>query len=51
MITLTAIVTAVVVGAVAATVREAVLDRPCARPQSHRTDPDLLPPAERLSRR
>jgi hypothetical protein len=43
------ILIAVVLGAVAATVREAVLDRPRARPQSHRTDPDLLPPGSRLT--
>ena len=48
MITLTLILIAVGLGAVVATVREVVLDRPRSRPQSHRVDPDLLPPASRL---
>lgn len=49
MIAVLAIVLALAVAAVWATVREAVLDRPRATPRSHRVDPDLLPPGGRLT--
>ena len=40
-----------VVAATAWTALEVRADRPRTAPRSHRTDPDAVPPAERLSRR